>query len=194
MYKTVEIFDSIQGEGSWVGKPVTFIRLFGCNCNCPFCDEPLHKESKNITKLSAENILKLCKQKYVVITGGEPSLNNINPLIMYLQKHRKIVGVESNGYKYTNISSANLVTLSPKDYNTRPDGVWDNVKLLISTTRVNTIKKEINYWNLEGSKVFISAINEKDSLNMLNNKLAYELCLKQGTTLSVQLHKILGVR
>jgi organic radical activating enzyme len=37
-YPVVEIFDSIQGEGSMIGLPVTFIRLAGCNLTCPWCD------------------------------------------------------------------------------------------------------------------------------------------------------------
>ena len=34
----MEIFSSIQGEGSMMGMPVTFIRLAGCNLRCPWCD------------------------------------------------------------------------------------------------------------------------------------------------------------
>ena len=37
-YPIIEIFDSIQGEGLNLGKQATFIRLAGCNLNCPWCD------------------------------------------------------------------------------------------------------------------------------------------------------------
>ena len=42
-YPVVEIFESIQGEGSWMGRPVTFIRLGGCNLSCPWCDTDFSK-------------------------------------------------------------------------------------------------------------------------------------------------------
>ncbi|RLA72807.1 MAG: organic radical-activating protein, partial [Epsilonproteobacteria bacterium] len=43
MLNIVEIFYSIQGEGKFSGYPCTFVRLHGCNLDCSFCDEPLHK-------------------------------------------------------------------------------------------------------------------------------------------------------
>lgn len=33
-----EIFNSIQGEGPDLGRPALFIRLFGCNLRCTYCD------------------------------------------------------------------------------------------------------------------------------------------------------------
>ena len=38
MYKVVEIFKSIDGEGVRTGLPVVFIRLHGCNLRCKYCD------------------------------------------------------------------------------------------------------------------------------------------------------------
>jgi organic radical activating enzyme len=44
--KIVEIFKSIQGEGSNFGKQVIFIRLGNCNLKCPWCDTDWKKKKK----------------------------------------------------------------------------------------------------------------------------------------------------
>ena len=195
LYNLVEHFYSIQGEGSWSGRPATFIRLHGCNLKCSFCDEPLHTDAKNITKHSKEDILKLCsKSDLVVITGGEPSLNDLNHLIEYLQANRKKVAVETNGYNYSNIRSADLTTLSPKGDNHYPKGIWDDIKLLVSADTASAVSSSIPLWKKEGSRVFLSAINGMKDLDVENNKLATHLALKYNVTINVQLHKILGVR
>lgn len=35
-----EVFNSIQGEGLYVGERQTFIRFAGCNLSCQYCDSP----------------------------------------------------------------------------------------------------------------------------------------------------------
>ena len=36
----VEVFSSIQGEGIHVGRRQVFVRTFGCNLSCEYCDTP----------------------------------------------------------------------------------------------------------------------------------------------------------
>ena len=36
--KIKEIFDSIQGEGPYVGEKQLFVRTTKCNLNCKYCD------------------------------------------------------------------------------------------------------------------------------------------------------------
>ncbi len=37
-YQVNELFTSVQGEGHWIGRLATFIRLQGCTVGCPWCD------------------------------------------------------------------------------------------------------------------------------------------------------------
>jgi len=85
------IFHSIQGEGLNAGVPMTFIRLYGCNLQCPWCDTGYSPEaradvlvkdiSQNYTTTIGEVIEEVDKFGCwnVIITGGEPFFQS-NPL------------------------------------------------------------------------------------------------------------------
>ena len=72
-YKVNDIFYSLQGEGFWTGTPAVFVRLSGCNLQCPFCDTD-HFSGRD---LSADEIVEAVKEfpaTHVIITGGEPAM------------------------------------------------------------------------------------------------------------------------
>jgi organic radical activating enzyme len=81
-----EIFYTIQGEGPFAGCPSVFIRLAGCNLACAFCDTDF--ESKIDNRLTVEQIvgqvLQFPHPELVVLTGGEPLRQNVEPLLMSL--------------------------------------------------------------------------------------------------------------
>ena len=73
--KIAEVFDSVQGEGIYLGEKQIFVRFFGCNLNCKFCDTKLHKFTEfDLNELIEE--LKLYNDSYhsISFTGGEPLL------------------------------------------------------------------------------------------------------------------------
>ncbi|RKY31715.1 MAG: 7-carboxy-7-deazaguanine synthase QueE [Candidatus Omnitrophota bacterium] len=73
--KISQIFLSIQGEGLYLGEKQVFIRLFGCNLGCKFCDTRLdYFEERSSEDLL--NRIKLYGSSFhsVSFTGGEPLL------------------------------------------------------------------------------------------------------------------------
>ncbi|ALS21045.1 7-carboxy-7-deazaguanine synthase QueE [Paenibacillus sp. YK5] len=74
----VEIFETVEGEGSRAGFPTVFIRLFGCNLRCTWCDTkysypPAEAEFvMTIGDIVAE--ASRYSSKHVCLTGGEPLL------------------------------------------------------------------------------------------------------------------------
>ena len=96
LYNINETFYSLQGEGLWTGTPMFFIRLSGCNLNCKFCDTDYsHHYSDSIEGL-VEKVLQ-SKAERVVITGGEPGLQDTIPLVTSLHSYYLKVHVETNG-------------------------------------------------------------------------------------------------
>ena len=75
--KVSEIFTSFQGEGPYVGTPSTFLRLYGCNLDCEWCDTDI----STYEILSVDDVAEILLTqmefnniKTLIITGGEPTL------------------------------------------------------------------------------------------------------------------------
>lgn len=191
MLNVVEIFYSIQGEGTHVGVPSIFIRLHGCNLSCSFCDEVLHKGAYE--RLSFDAILAKIKaypSHHVIITGGEPTLYNLNGLIEFLQAHMYFVAVETNGYNFSHVAGANWITYSPKDWDAIAEHGYDEIKFVVS--KASPVAKISDFKSYK--PIFIQPQNEKDKPNFEN--VAFCVAFVKAHPhfiLSVQLHKFLGV-
>lgn len=94
-----EIFTSIQGEGYDSGFVTTFVRLYGCNLKCIYCDQPQKRGTAK--KMSVENLLTEIRSHHctrVCITGGEPLVQpDIFPVIYDLLATGYNVSIETNG-------------------------------------------------------------------------------------------------
>ena len=99
--KIVEIFSSIDGEGIRTGQLCTFIRTFGCNCRCVYCDSMYALEGQDYTEMSIPEIVNKCielRNKCITFTGGEPLIHKgAYELIEELIKEGFEVNVETNG-------------------------------------------------------------------------------------------------
>lgn len=73
-----DIFYSFQGEGPFIGYPQIFLRFYGCNIHCAYCDEPdfPHQRKPYTADQALAELTPLIAKKphSISITGGEPLL------------------------------------------------------------------------------------------------------------------------
>ena len=119
MYPVTRIFRSFQGEGHFVGYPMTFVRLAGCSVrDCHIravCDEAPWKATRSCT---ADEIISQCVQLaptgIVCVTGGEPSDHDLTALVDRLNSARFRVHVETSGIRALPGLPVEWLTVSPK--------------------------------------------------------------------------------
>ena len=98
------MFFTLQGEGPFTGQRSIFVRLAGCNLQCPGCDT---EYTEGRVERSLDDIImdihdlavkhELGKGSLIVITGGEPLRQCIGPLVTQLIDAEYMVQIESNG-------------------------------------------------------------------------------------------------
>lgn len=104
----VDVFRTIQGEGPFAGTPAVFVRLAGCNLQCPLCDtdytsrRKLYSPKELIDRVH-ECLFSRSSDRYgvsnplIVITGGEPFRQACGPFVSKVGWH---VQFETNGTLY----------------------------------------------------------------------------------------------
>lgn len=105
MLRVNEIFHSIDGEGPTAGLPSVFVRLQGCDLNCPWCDTQyarvMFDPSENPEEMDVQLIAEVVRSfgcMRATITGGEPLLQRETPeLVRVLLESGIKVSVETNG-------------------------------------------------------------------------------------------------
>jgi len=121
--KIAEIFYSIQGEGSLVGTPATFVRTSGCNLRCVWCDTPYTSWEPEGEEVAIEEILARVarfRSHYTVVTGGEPMIApGIVQLTEALRQMGQHVTVETAGTVFAPVD-CHLMSISPKLANSVP--------------------------------------------------------------------------
>lgn len=204
-----EIFPTLQGEGPYVGQPSVFIRLGGCNLACEFCDTEFDSFSNfslseiltEVVKLSKNNFGQIVR-KLVIITGGEPLRQPIEKLCQDLIDLGFLVQIETNGTLFRQLPQDVKIICSPKTTNQkyhqiRPDLLAriNAFKFIISAS--NQSYKEIPELGQTEFKipVYVQPMDEYDqNKNQQNIEYAKEICQDSGYFLSLQTHKILGIR
>ncbi len=219
-YKINELFETIQGEGSFTGQPSIFIRLQGCPVACSWCDTKhtweialddevsqqtmlaKPQETSQWTAMTVEQILALVSEqgfqaKHIVITGGEPCMVDLTPLCNAFEQLGYSTQVETSGIFEINVSAKCWVTVSPK-INMRGGFAVLNSAM----NRANEIKHPIaTEQHVSDLKKLLSEHNVENTpiyLQPISQKprateLAIETCIANNWRLSVQVHKYLGI-
>ena len=99
MLEVTEIYKSIQGESTYMGRPCVFVRLTGCNLRCVWCDTThAFYDGKNLSIDQIIDQVKSYSINLVEITGGEPLLQKeVFPLMESLLKNKFQVMLETSG-------------------------------------------------------------------------------------------------
>ena len=114
----MEAFYTIQGEGFHAGRAAFFIRTAGCDVGCVWCDvkESWDKDAHPntpITKIIYQ--VKSSGTDFVVITGGEPAMYDLQPLTSALKEVGMEIAIETSG-AYPLSGQLDWVCLSPKKF------------------------------------------------------------------------------
>lgn len=105
--KITEIFKSIQGEGIYQGVEQIFVRLYGCNLKCIFCDTKIETYQEKTVEEVLESVLSLGAVHSISLTGGEPllQLDFFKELAQKLKQRNFLVYLETNGILYKNLKT-----------------------------------------------------------------------------------------
>jgi len=195
MLPLMEEFYTIQGEGFHTGKAAYFIRIGGCDVGCHWCDV---KESWNadlhpptLTDSIVKNVIKHAKT--VVVTGGEPSMWNLEYITNSLKKSNINIHIETSGaYKLT--GKWDWICLSPKKTKLPLEEIYPKaheLKIIISTMHDFKFAEEQASKVSENCELFLQPEWSKRE-KMTPNIVDYVMKNPQWK-ISLQTHKYLNI-
>ena len=158
----IELYPCIQGEGKLTGKSSILIRTTGCNLRCEWqdkenkitkCDTPYTSwKPEKGQDISVENVIGKCFKdypniKHIIISGGEPFLQPELPkftaVLRYYGYH---ITIETNGTLHNPGVICDLLSVSPKTYNSIPKSPGTEREKELHTKALHNSKDAIK-WN-----------------------------------------------
>lgn len=207
------IFHTIQGEGPFTGLRAVFVRLAGCNLQCPLCDTDYTSHSGAMTPDEIVTGVRQygTKGHLVVITGGEPFLQNLRPTVEALLKADFHVQIETNGTLFQDLPFDSVdVVCSPKtgSINRQLEPNLVALKYVICSEDISeedglptlALKHPLQSQLARPTATFdgiiyVQPADEGDAeKNRKNQEAAVASALKYGYVLQLQVHKLIGVQ
>ena len=186
-----EIFYSLQGEGGRSGEASIFIRLTKCNLACSFCDT----DFADGAVMTIDEILEEIKQypcKWIIWTGGEPTIQLKDEYLAVFRKHGYKQAIETNGTRLVP-SLIDYITCSPKqDYETIKSRIPVVNEIRIPVKVGDTIPDASIF--PKADNYFLSPIFDGDKINLENVDYCVEqIKLNSQWKLSLQIHKLIHI-
>ena len=205
-YRLHAIFSSLQGEGRNVGRPATFIRFSSCNLACAWCDT---NKSEKLQLTASEIVRKVSEygNRSVIVTGGEPTIQpGIDELLLALRAAGCWLALETNGVQApTRPELYDYIAVSPKvQYLARyQDGRMlqkaDEVRIVATTDDIVAFCRSMRE-RIQAQNYYISPLEQDDrihyrrALNLLVKLNKVSPNLLPPWSLSIQMHKVIGIR
>jgi organic radical activating enzyme len=204
-----EVFSTIQGEGRNTGLPATFIRFAGCNLNCPWCDTRRQvKEFLTLSEIMAK--VRKFKNRAVIITGGEPTtVVGLQDLLLKLKDEGFWLALETNGLKaIPEIELFDYVAVSPKYFYRSKyigDGILqkaDEVRIVAESSGMEDFCRKMRD-RISAADYYISPLDENGKMHYrrafnlmmkLNDSLSVKTAIWPPWSISIQTHKVLGLK
>lgn len=209
-------FSTIQGEGPFAGDRATFVRLAGCNLQCPDCDTDYTSKVTRVAYQNVSEVISKMPARLIVITGGEPFRQDIGPFVRDLITRNRdsnpiFVQIETNGTYYRSdfpwyIENLSVVC-SPKtgsiNLNLLPhittykyvleSGYVDPEDGLPTSVLGNGMRVARPRPGFRKVVYVQPADQQNEEANKANLDACVQSCLKFGYRLGHQLHKLIGM-
>ena len=218
--KISEVFKSMQGEGLYQGVSQVFIRFFGCNLRCKFCDTKFDCYKKKTVSELFDEINSFCDYHSLSITGGEPLLQIgfLKDLVKHIKKQKQKVYLETNGILPENLKKViDYIDIIAMDFklpsSTGLEPFWDKhqeflgiaqekkvfVKAIIGTATIaEDIYKTIEIIKGAAKKTTLVLQPQNPFEIAVKTKVEgfEQLCGEEGLEVKVipQMHKKLGLK
>lgn len=187
VYKLVEIFYSIQGEGIRTGTSNIFVRFSHCNLSCSFCDTPYNNVNHEFVLEELISEIEKYPCKNIIFTGGEPTLQLDQELLSILKEKGYYLAIETNGIENTP-SLIDFICVSPKSKKFI-QLIGDELKFVLK--KGDSLPEKKGYFK----QYLISPEMEYNTPNFENIDYCVELVKSNPEwRLSIQTHKFLKIR
>jgi organic radical activating enzyme len=220
--RITEVFDSVQGEGLYLGEKQIFVRFYGCNLKCKYCDTELN----SFMEYEPEELMReldLYREKYhsISFTGGEPLLQSefLKEVLKSTRKDNHKNYLETNGTLHKELEDVidyvDIVAMDLKlPSSTGLSELWEEHRLFlkiasrkevfVKTVICSHTKEEDLIRGLRliretaQEAVLILQLNSNEDRVYLHDKLETfkDVCRKERVTYCCveQIHKVIGVK